>query len=54
MGVWGKTWNRAVVFGAGGFRGFPSGFPDWSPAVWYSRSRAVEFLTSPRVPLGRG
>jgi hypothetical protein len=22
MGVWGKTWNRAVVFGAGGVPGF--------------------------------
>ena len=23
MGVWGKTWNRAVFFGAGGVPGFP-------------------------------
>jgi hypothetical protein len=32
----------------GGFRVFPSAFPDWSPLLpVYSRSRAVVFPTSP-------
>ena len=49
MGVWGKTWNRAVVLRGRGGSGFsPSAFPDWSPLLSvYSRSRAVVFLTSP-------
>ena len=34
--------------GPGGFRVFPSAFPDWSPLLSvYSCSRAVVFLTSP-------
>jgi hypothetical protein len=47
-GSGGKTWNRAVFFGAGGVPGFPpSAFPDWSPLLSdYSCSRAVVFLTS--------
>jgi hypothetical protein len=54
MGVWGKTWNRAVVFRGRGGSGFsPSAFPDWSPLLpVYSRSRAVVFPTSPSVLLG--
>jgi hypothetical protein len=55
MGVWGKTWNRAVFFGAGGVL--------FSPPVRFrigppsclrqrSRSRAVVFPTSLSVLLG--
>ena len=41
-GVWGKTWNRAVVFRGRGGSGFsPSAFPDWSSLLpVYSWSRA--------------
>jgi hypothetical protein len=48
IGVWGKTWNRAVVLrGRGGSGCSPSAFPDWSPLLSvYSCSRAVVFLTS--------
>ena len=48
MGVWGKTWNRAVVCGRRGGSGFSSSaFPDWSPLLSvHSWSRAVVFLTS--------
>jgi hypothetical protein len=46
MGVWGKTWNRAMVFRGRGGSGFsPSAFPDWSPLLpVYSCSRAVPDL----------
>jgi hypothetical protein len=38
MGVWGKTWNRAVIFGAGGGSGFsPSAFPDGLPSCLFTR-----------------
>jgi len=49
VGVWGRTWNRAVVLrGRGGFGFSPSAFPDWSSLLSvYSWSRAVVFLTSP-------
>jgi hypothetical protein len=48
MGVWGKTWNRAVILRGRGGSGFsPSAFPDWSPLLSvYSCSRAVVFPTS--------
>jgi hypothetical protein len=49
MGVWGKTWNRAVVFrGRGGFRVFPSAFLDRSPPPACASIRIAEpFPTSP-------
>jgi hypothetical protein len=49
MGVWGKTWNRAVVSRGRGGSGFPpSAFPDWSSLFpVHSQSRAVVFLTLP-------
>ena len=54
MGVWGKTWNRAVVFRGRGGSGFsPSAFPECSPLLpVYSRSRAVVFPTSPLLLVG--
>jgi hypothetical protein len=51
MGVWGKTWNRAVFFrGRGGSGCSPSAFPYWSPLLSvYSFSRDVVFPTSPSL-----
>jgi len=47
MGVWGKTWNRAVFFWGRGGSGFsPSAFPVWSPLLSvYSCSRAFPDLS---------
>jgi hypothetical protein len=52
MGVWGKTWNRAVFFWGRGGSGFsPSAFPVWSPLLLVV-SRDVMFPTSPSCLLG--
>ena len=48
---WGKTWNRAVFFGAGGFRVSPQCVSGLVPPV-YSCSRAVLFPTSPSARWG--
>ena len=46
MGVWGKTWNRAVfLWGRGGSGFSPSAFPDWFPLLLVV-SRDVVFPTS--------
>ena len=53
MGVWGKTWNRAVVLRGRGGSGFPPvRFRIGPSAAWYSWSRAVVFLTSPSGLVG--
>ena len=49
VGVWGRTWNRAVFPGAGGVPGSPPvRFRSGPPCYLFTRSsRAVVFLTSP-------
>lgn len=52
MGVWGKTWNRAVVLRGRGVPGFPQCVSGLIPPPdCYSCSRAVVFLTSPSCSL---
>ena len=47
-GLWGKTWNRAVVFRGRGGSGFsPSAFPDWSPSCLFTRLAEPSVPTSP-------
>ena len=47
MGVWGKTWNRAVILRGRGGSGFsPSALPDWSSLLCLLVYRAVVFPTS--------